>query len=160
MRTMRSRRGDTLAFLTLDDRSARIEVSVAGEAFDAHHHTLRKDALLVVHGATQDDEFTGGLRMRANDVCDIREARERAARRLAITISESRVNGNFTEELAGLLAPFKTFDGAGCPVAIAYLAPSARAEVALGASWRVKPDDDLISILRERYGAEEVALDY
>ena len=160
MRTMRSRRGDTLAFLTLDDRSARIEVSVAGEAFDAHHHKLRKDALLVVHGATQDDEFTGGLRMRANDVCDIREARERAARRLAITISESRVNGNFTEELAGLLAPFKTFDGAGCPVAIAYVAPSARAEVALGASWRVKPDDDLISILRERYGAEEVALDY
>ena len=160
MRTMRSRRGDTLAFLTLDDRSGRIEVSVAGEAFDAHHHKLRKDALLVVHGPTQDDEFTGGLRMRANEVYDIREAREKAARRLAITIFEHRVNGNFTEELAGLLAPFKTIDGAGCPVAVAYQAPSARAEVALGASWRVKPHDDLISILRDRYGTEEVALDY
>ena len=160
IRTMRSRRGDTLAFLTLDDRSGRIEVAVAGEAFDVHHHKLRKDVLLVVHGSTQNDEFTGGLRMRANEVYDIREAREKAARRLAITIFEHRVNGNFTEELAGLLAPFKTFDGAGCPVAVAYQARSACAEVALGSTWRVKPDDDLISILRDRYGAEEVVLDY
>lgn len=160
LRTMRSKRGDTLAFLTLDDRSGRIEVSVTGDTFDANHGKLRKDAVLVVHGSTAVDDFTGGLRMRASQVFDIREARQNTARRLAITIFEHRVNGNFVNELAGLLAPFKTIDGAGCPVAVAYRAPSAQADVALGDSWRVKPDDDLITILQQRYGSTEVRLDY
>ena len=43
MRTMKSRRGETIAFVTLDDKSGRVEVSVFGDVFDKVREKLLKD---------------------------------------------------------------------------------------------------------------------
>ena len=62
MRVMKNKRGESFAFLTLDDKSGRLEVSVFAEKFNVYRDILVKDALLVVQGGVSEDSFTGGLK--------------------------------------------------------------------------------------------------
>ena len=160
MRTMKSRKGETIAFMTLDDRSGRMEVSVFADLYDANHAKLHKDAVVVVKGAALSDEFTGGLRMRASEVYDLVDARERSIKRLHLSLSGCALEGDFTAQLANLLRPYKGSAGQGCLVSVAYIREDVQAEVTLGDAWRVSPADELIQNLRDCYGAEQVQLDY
>ena len=58
MRILKNKRGDNFAFLTLDDKSGRIEISVWAEKFNAYRDILVKDALLVIKGVISEDDFT------------------------------------------------------------------------------------------------------
>ncbi len=160
MRTMRSKKGNAMAFLTLDDRSGRIEVSVFGDLFDQHHEKLVKERVLVVRGATSADDFTGGLRMRADEVLDLAQAREVSAKRLTLDVIAAGLAPEFTADLAALLTPYKGVNGSGCPVSINYASELATAEILLGDEWKVTPEDELIQTLRERFGATHVNLRY
>jgi len=164
IRTMKSKKGETIGFLTLDDRSDRLEVGIFGDLYELHHAKLRKDAVLFCKGNLSVDDFSGSVRMRVTDVYDLIEARERSARRLRLCLSEEDLRDNFCTELAGILSPYTKSKslrpGYGCLVAVDYSRESAQAEVALGEDWRVCPDDDLIQNLRDRYGDQKVMLDY
>ena len=60
VRMTKSRRGVPMCFVQLDDRSARIEVSLMGETFDNYAAKVNKDKLLVIEGEVQFNEFSGG----------------------------------------------------------------------------------------------------
>ena len=164
IRTMKSKKGETIGFLTLDDSSDRLEVGIFGDLYELHHAKLRKDAVLFCKGTLSVDEFSGGVRMRVNDVYDLIEARERSVKRLRLCLSEEDLQGKFYTELAGILSPYTRSNslrpGFGCLVAIDYSRKNAQAEVTLGEAWRVCPDDDLIQNLRDRYGEQRVLIDY
>src|SRR5690554_2725788 len=64
MRTMKSKRGDIMAFLTLDDRTGRIEASLFGELFDQLRGQIEADQVLIVEGEVSSDDYSGGLRLR------------------------------------------------------------------------------------------------
>ena len=53
MRVLKNKRGDNFAFITLDDKSGRLELSVWAEQSDMYN-ILNKDALLVVKGAVSE----------------------------------------------------------------------------------------------------------
>ena len=67
----RAQRGENFAFLTLDDESGRIELSVWAEKCTAYRDILVKDALLVVQGEVSEDSFTGGLKIVAESIQSI-----------------------------------------------------------------------------------------
>ncbi|MBL4682565.1 MAG: DNA polymerase III subunit alpha [Pseudomonadales bacterium] len=106
MRTMKSKKGATIGFMTLDDQSGRLEVGVFGDLYELHHRKLRKDAVLFCKGVLSTDDFTGGVRMRVNDIYDFLVARERSAKRLKISMNADDLSENFTGELASILSPF------------------------------------------------------
>jgi DNA polymerase-3 subunit alpha len=160
LRTMKSRKGETIAFVTLDDRSGRVEVAAFADLYEKHHARLAKDEVLVIKGSTAVDDFTGGIRMRATDICDLREARERSAKRLVLSLNGQALASGFVHELREILLPFKGGPDTGCPVSISYSRDECTATVSLGESWRVLPEDDLIQSLRDHYGSEQVQLDY
>ncbi len=160
MRTMKSRRGGTNAFLTLDDKSGRLDVGIFGELYDKVRDKLAKDQIVFVRGSIEDDDFTGGKRMRASEVLLLEEARSRKASQLRLELSSRQLCDDFVEELAGMLQPFKPRDLAGCPVAIKMIGDLSEGDIILGDDWRVVPHDDLIQNLKEHYGAEKVRLHY
>ena len=129
-----------------------------GELYDTTHDKLQKDVVLVVRGSTSNDDFTGGLRMRAAEVWDLLQARERGVKRMLLSLDGRRLAGDFSTRLAAILEPYS--GGEGCPVVIDYTGSEARAEVRLGERWRVTPHDDLIQELRDQFGREVVRLDY
>ncbi len=107
-RTQMTRRGRMMAVL-LDDGTAQVEVSVFNELFEKHRDKLKEDALLVVQGKVQRDDFAGGLRVTADELYDLPGLRARYAARLRL-----EMNGQAdAKRLMDTLAPYRA-EGA-CP---------------------------------------------
>ena len=157
MRIMKNKRGESFAFLTIDDKSGRIELSVWAEKFNAYRDILTKDALLVIQGAVAEDSFTGGLKMVAESIQSIYEARCSKLNRLELCIPQSAGCEDWVDKFHGTLGDFK--DG-NCPVTVEYSIPSAAGQLRLGSQWLVQPKDELISRLREDFGKNSVTLHY
>ncbi len=153
LRTMRTRRGDRMAFLTLDDRTGRIELAVFSELYDSHRHLIQKDRLLVVEGEVSVDEYSGGYKMSATALYDIAGARERFARGLLLRVDADQAANGLVGRLKEILAPYSE---GRCPVYIDYRHPAARARLRLGPHWRVTPQDELLHRLGGLAGADGV----
>jgi len=157
MRTMNTRRGDRMAFITIDDRSARIELAVFSEAYQRHRHLLAKDKLIVVEGEVSVDDYSGGYKMSARNLFDLDQAREHFARKLVVAVDAGQAGNGFVPGLQNVLTPFRE---GGCPVVLDYQAGDARAEIQLGRNWRVHPTDELLHRLREMVGEAGVRVEY
>jgi DNA polymerase-3 subunit alpha len=139
-RVQMTRRGRMMVVL-LDDGSAQVELSVFNELFERHRELLKEDALLVIQGKVQRDEFAGGLRVTADELYDLAGLRARYAARLRL-----EMNGQSdAQRLKELLTPYRS-DGA-CAVSVVYENGAAVCEVALGEAWRVRPDAQLLEHL-------------
>ena len=157
MRTMNSRRGERIAFITLDDRSGRVELAAFAEAYRTYRDLLAKDKLLVVEGTVSVDDYSGGFRMSAERIYDIDLAREKYAKRLVIDVESSQAENGFIDSLVRVLTPYRE---GGCPVWLDYCSHSARAQLALGQEWRIRPTDDLLSRLGELAGTDRIHVVY
>jgi len=157
IRTRNSRRGDRIAFVTLDDRSGRIELAVFSEAYNKYRNLIVKDRLLVVEGTVSVDEFSGGFKMSAEEIFDIDQARERYARRLEIGIDGARAGNGFSRSLAQVLEPFRE---GRCQVCLDYQGDAAQAKLLLGPEWRVRPSEVLLHRLNELAGPGKVRVVY
>ena len=156
-RTMKTKRGDTMAILQLDDRSARIEVTVYAETYNEHREMLGKDQIVIIEGSVAHDDYSGGLAVRAKGIRSLLQARQNYASELTIELSSERLD----EKLSDFLA--RTLSGAGggsCPVSLIYKQPRNRARVRLGDNWQVIPSDELLQELRDYVGSEQVCLQY
>jgi DNA polymerase-3 subunit alpha len=155
MRIMKNKRGDSFAFLTLDDKSGRIELSVWADKYTAYRDIISKDALLVVKGAVSEDSFTGGLKMVAESIQSIYEARCSKLRSLELNITAGR--DDWVQQVHTTLSAYK--DG-NCAVTVDYLQPHASGTLKLGSQWKVQPRDELISRLRQQFGKSSVSMRY
>jgi DNA polymerase III subunit alpha len=152
-RTQMTRRGRMMV-VVLDDGTAQVELTVFNEIFEKHREKLKEDALLIVQGKVQRDEFAGGLRVTAEDLHDLASLRARFASRLRLAM-----NGQAdARQLMDLLAPYRA-DGA-CPVTVHYETGNAACDVALGDAWRVRPDGQLLERLAEWLAPENVQVVY
>ncbi|MBW8906003.1 MAG: DNA polymerase III subunit alpha [Betaproteobacteria bacterium] len=154
-RVQMTRRGRMMV-VTLDDATAQVEMTVFSELFDRARDKIKEDALLVVAGKVQRDEFSGGLRVSADEILDLEMVRNRFAARLRIAM-----NGQAdARRLQQVLAPYRASGDAACQVVVAYRNSSAACDVALGESWRVRPDSQLIAELGAWLAPENVQLIY
>lgn len=158
VRTMKSKRGDTMAFITLDDRTGRIEASLFGELFEQLRGQIEADQVLIVEGEVSSDEFSGGLRLRGKDVTPMVTARIRYGQAVELALDAGQINGRLIESLRDSLSPYR--DETGLPVRLQYRHPSAVAWLELADEWKVSPSDDLLLALRDVQGQTGVQLRY
>jgi DNA polymerase-3 subunit alpha len=104
-----------------------------------------------------EDSFTGGLKMVAESIQSIYEARCSKLSRLELSIPQAEAGQDWVDKFHGTLGDFK--DG-NCPVTVQYSVPSAAGQLRLGSQWLVQPKDELISRLREDFGKNSVTLHY
>jgi DNA polymerase III subunit alpha len=163
-RVMRSRRGGDLCFLMLDDRSGRLEASVFSDVFDANRGKIVKDAILLLEGEVQTDDFTGTLKLKVERVHTMEEARARFSRGLVLDLCAESAPQDLSVRLRRCLEPHRGHGG-GCPVTVLYqtvgeCGQPARARIQLGPDWQVKPTENLLARLRSEFGEERVSLSY
>lgn len=156
-RVMKTKRGDTMAFVTLDDRTGRMEVAIFADTYNAYREKLVKDALLVIEGQISNDDYSGGLKMRADTVTDLAEARQARVAGLRINWRNDTLPLDYAQQLRKVLEPYRQ---GGCQVAIRYQRTDVAGEIALGPDWLVTPNDDLLQSLRGIYGLAQVELIY
>ncbi len=151
-RTQMTRRGK-MAVVVLDDGSTQLEVTVFNELWDAERAKIKEDELLLVEGKVQKDDYSGGLRITADKLYTLAEARGRFARSLRLTMN----GGSDAKRLQALLAPFRN---GPCPVCLTYRNGDAMAELPLSDNWRVRLDDALLAGLVDWLQAENVKVIY
>ena len=156
LRTVSTRSG-RMAIATLDDRTARIEVRIYSELFSRYRETLVKDRLLVVEGEVEDDDFSGECSVIASAIYDLEATRERRARHILIELDCDSVDDGVAHTLREAIESYRT---GATPICIDYRRRDARARLALGEAWAVRPADDLIARLRDVAGPEHVWIEY
>lgn len=185
-RTMKSKRGDTIAFVVLDDRSARLEVSIFGKEYEQFRDLLQKDSILVIDCFVSVDDYSGAMRGRAKHIVNLDQARALFAKGLELHLHSDYLMPNFTQTLSQILAQYRVpqalpevavaqgmeRDGKGrtpsslaqaqtaCPVRIYYERRGSKGCVELGEEWSVRPSQDLLHRLQEEFGRTRVRLSY
>ncbi len=110
----------------------------------------------MVSGKVQNDEFSGGLRVLAEDLLDLAALRARYASLLRLS-----VNGQAdAKRLQQVLAPYRANGSGSCQVLVRYETSKAVCQVALGEAWRVRPDAQLIDALATWLTADNVEVVY
>jgi len=153
-RIQMTRRGRMLV-IKLDDATAQVEISAYAELLERSRDRVKEDSLLVVLGKALRDEFTGGLRVIAEELLDLAALRSRYATELRLDM-----NGQAdAQRLMTMLAPYRAAR-AMCQVLVHYENGSASCDVRLGDGWRIAPDERLLGDLSAWLTAENVRLVY
>ncbi|MCO4798103.1 MAG: DNA polymerase III subunit alpha [Colwelliaceae bacterium] len=157
VRVLVNKRGRRWALVTLDDRSARMDVRLFPDDYDNFADMLVTDAILVCSGQVSFDDYSGGLTMTGRDIMTIADARENYVTSLDIAVDRNVISDKFIEEFSQVLSPYK--DGT-CPIRVFYQRDEAKAMLELGVQWRVTPADALLHQLKTLLGEDKIALEF
>jgi len=157
VRVLVNKRGRRWALVTLDDKSARMDIRLFPDDYDRFAELLVSDAILVCSGQVSFDDYSGGITMTARDIMTIADARENYVRSLDLQIDKNQLSGRFIEQFTEILTPYK--DGI-CPIRVFYQRDEAQGMLELGVQWRVSPSDMLLYDLKTLLGEEQVELKF
>ena len=156
VRTMFTKRGNKMAFVSLEDQTGRIDLAVFSETYEQNRDLLVKDQLVIVVGEVSTDDYTGGVKMSADKLLSMDTARQQYAKRLVIEF-----NGNTEQDMVATLTNIlQPHLGGECPVSIIYQNKEAKAELVLGKDWSIAPNQSLLAELQKLCGQDNVRLQY
>jgi len=156
VRVIKTRRG-RFAVVTLDDKTARVDVTVYRDLFETHMDRLVVDQVIVVEGACDIDEFSGDYSIQGEDIMTLDEARNRLARSVVLDVTEHELGNGFVAALQEVISGHTR---GACPVAIEYARCDSRARLKLGEAWRVHVNDGLLDGLKRYLGEQRVHVEY
>ncbi len=155
MVTLMRKRGDTDAFVRIEDATGSIEVSFFGELFQEVAPLLTRDAILVVDGGLRIDDFSGGgFQLRARSACSLADACRKHARVLQLKLG--LIDAGFVERLRQTLTGYR--GGRASVTLHGYRNQSGQADLELGEDWRVDAIPDLLRAVRALPGVEAARL--
>lgn len=157
VRVLVNKRGRRWALVTLDDKSARMDIRLFPDDYDRFAELLVNDAILVCSGQVSFDDYSGGNTMTARDIMTITDARENYLSSIDINLYNNMIADDFIEQFSNVLTPYK--EGI-CPVRVFFQHEEAQALLELGVQWRVTPADLLLYELRALLGEEQVAMQF
>ena len=157
VRIMNTRSGSRMAFLTLDDKTARIEIGVFGELYDQRRDVIHKDKVLVVKGKASLDHFSGRIRLSADELFDIEQARSNMAKHMQIELRSDQLNSNVLTHLKSILTPNEQ---GRCGVGFAYRSNSGICKLEVPEDWRIVPSKLMLEQLESLVGLPNIQLLY
>jgi DNA polymerase-3 subunit alpha len=146
VRVMINKKGRRWAIVTLDDKSARLDVRFFPDLLENFEQQLQKDRILVITGQVSFDDFNGGLTMTGRDVSEITQVREKSLRSLNITVQSAQIDHNYLQRLQQVLGEFKA---GTVPVKLRYQRQEGEVMLQLGTQWWVTPADALLHQLKQ-----------
>ncbi len=145
------RRRPNRVTLILDDRSARLEVSLYEETFQQYRDIIVKDAILIVEGSLRFDDFIEAWRLQAKTLMDIDRARERFARRLWMRWPEQFDGPTGMNRFEEMLKPYLK---GPCGVSVVLNRAEYGGRLNLADSWSVRPSRELLDKLSALVGRD------
>ncbi len=156
IRVMKTKKGLNWAIVSLDDQSARVDVMIYSDLYEATKDILRKDEVVIAKGDISNDDFSGGLKMSSVEISPLIDVRESRVNYLEIDI-DLNYGRLLADDLIDSLRPYK---GGLCPVRFRCKKDNLNAELVAAGEWSVKPMDDLIHELKNIDGCNGVKLCY
>jgi DNA polymerase-3 subunit alpha len=109
----KSKKGDRMAFITLEDLSGSIEVVVFPSVFEQSCHLLESDDPIIIQGTLKTNDERGA-KIIADSVDTVSEAREKYTEKASIVLQADQIS---RKRIEGLKKIIQEFYG-GCPVAL------------------------------------------
>ena len=165
LRVINGQRG-RLALFKLDDKSRAIEASVDEALLNQHRDLLKDDEFVVISGRLQLDHFSGGLRVKGQQVWSLADARCKFGRYLHVRMGEK------VPDVARLLREFppqseatehgELQHGLRIRLALRCTAPegAAEAELQLGEGSRLYPSDAALAAWTAQTGGGGASVVY
>jgi DNA polymerase-3 subunit alpha len=138
------RRGNRGGFVSIEDRSGRIEVQLFDEAWALYADMLTKDEIIVVEGRVSVDDFSGGFRMSAQKIMTLAAAKSRFARGIQVSL-----RGPDEEICRALKSTFVPYKNGSDLVWLDYSNSRARVRLELKEESGVKACEELVAALGE-----------
>lgn len=155
VRVMTNKKGKRWAIVTLDDKSARMDVRFFPDMYEQYESMLENDKILLIKGQVSFDEFSGGNTITARDVMDIVAARETNLSAISLQVDTNWCTLDTVSKLHKLLNEYR---GGSCPVHFEVQHPDVEVTLASGADWYVTPDDQLLHDLKQFMGEQHIRL--
>jgi len=156
MRTMNTKRGDKMAFITIDDRSGRQEIALFADKYEMYQDILIKDSIIVLSGELGLDHYSGNARVNVEHIYDLDGARNRFARRLRIELNHEQIDEQFIARLKEVLSPFK--EGGQCPLVCRYRGQQAIAKIHFANDWNIRLTKELLIRLKKLTANESIVM--
>jgi DNA polymerase-3 subunit alpha len=155
IRPLKTRKGDAMAVITLEDRAGTLEVVVFPETYKACRAHVETGALVIVRGKLERDDEAS--RILASDVQPIGSVRERLAREMAITVTVPPHGRATFEALADLFARHRGDKPVTFQLVLKGAQPM-RVRAQVSAHIRVKPSSVLVDEVEKICGPGAVHL--
>jgi DNA polymerase-3 subunit alpha len=156
IRQLKTRKGDRMAVIMLEDAHGSVEVVIFPEAYGKCASVLETGAMVVVTGRAEVDEET--MRMTANEVMPIEAMRQKMSRELSIKLTSPPHGRDTFEALADLFARHRGDRRVVLELELRDQQPPVRVRVPLAAQVRVRPSDQLATEVERICGAGTVVL--
>ncbi len=157
IRTMLTKQGDRMAFVTLDDETAKTEVVVFADLYKQFREVLIEDKLIVCECEIRLDHQNNQLRIRAHEIYDFHQARDRFAKKIEICINPNNQSKFNVEQFKMLL---NTQQRGNLMVIIHYQTESVKASLKLAPDWNIFPSDELMQTLCSLFDKNNVKLSF
>ncbi|MBF0152686.1 MAG: DNA polymerase III subunit alpha [Magnetococcales bacterium] len=147
----RTRKGDRMAFLTLEDMYGQLEIVLFPEVYQASRECLDGDTPVVAEGTVDGSDEEPKMvveKMRTLDAF-----RQEVCRELRIEADLATLSPEVLQRLDSLLTLHR---GKECRVRLTLTGPDARTTLLFGASHAVRPGTALLEGTQELFGAHAV----
>ena len=156
IRPLKTRKGDRMAVIMLEDPHGSVEVVIFPEAYTKAAAVLEPGAMVVVKGKVELDEET--IRMMANEVLPIEMMRQTMSRELSIKLISPPHGRQTFEALADLFSRHRGDRRVVLELELRDQQPPLRLRAGLAAQVRVRPSEQLASEVERICGAGTVVL--
>lgn len=147
--------------VTLDDGTARIEVSANHERFQRFKDIIQADRVVVIEGEIYEREGYDRPMGRLTKAFSLNEIRQKRANSIQIKLAAEHLTQSLSSDLQKILLPFCNVDMCNhIPMQLQIDYPYASAEVHLGLNWKVAPQDELLAKLRDYFGKDVIHIEY
>ncbi|MFV5347824.1 DNA polymerase III subunit alpha [Acinetobacter soli] len=147
--------------VTLDDGTARVEVSCNHERFQRFKEIVAIEQVVVIEGEIYEREGFDRPMARLTKAFSLNEIRQKRANHIRIQPTDDLMIPALARDLQQILLPYCNIDMCQhIPVIMCIDQPYASAEVQLGQNWKVAPLDELLVKLRDYFGKEAIYIEY
>jgi DNA polymerase-3 subunit alpha len=144
------------AFVTLDDRSGRVDVRVSPELLAKIEPIVQKDLVWVVDGGIAYDDFNNGIKLRAQRVQLLDEFRAEHARALHI-----RLNGHAEQQVDAVIEVLEEHRAEDAmPVVFHLRREGYDYQLRTNGDWSLQPDEQCLLSLQRCLGKAEFYFEY
>ena len=152
LKEITTRKGERMAFLTLEDRQGNVEVVVFADTYQSSRSLLDSDEPLLIVGTVQQEEK--GAKIIAQRILSLLDAKEHLTQAIHVKLPVEKVNKENLEDLRAILERHK-----GDCKAYVHLCtdPQCEAVIRLGDRLRVKPGRRLIEEVNKYFSGEVVS---
>lgn len=159
LRVINTRRGDKMAFISLDDGVSRVEVSLFSELYGLCHPLLGKDKILIITGELKRKEGGKEFEIIAQSASDVEALRRDQLQAIRISVKSSTHDKERLAAFKKMLSAY--MQGGNVMIEIIYQRENGvQGLIQLGDEWAVKACDELFDEINTLFGPRSIQYVY